>query len=147
MYKPQCRRTPHRTYNSVSKPVKAGMCRRQSLIDRIGRLEIFVIVYTTVPFDIPFFRLLSVHFSYTTALTTSQLLQSKARNILIGETHHIHLSDNIKMLALVCDHFRLFYNKPRTVRQRSAAGIISDALLTNPAYAYSAVANKLHSPV
>ena len=70
----------------MSKPVKAGVSRRQSLIDRIGRLEIFVIVYTTVPFDIPFFRLLSVHFSYSTALTASKLLQSKPRNILIGKT-------------------------------------------------------------
>ena len=58
-----------------SKPIKADVSGRKSLIHRIACRKVFCIILSPVPRNVPFFCLLPIDFSHSCAFTSPQLLQ------------------------------------------------------------------------
>ena len=120
--------------------VQAGVSGRQRLIDGVSRSEVVWVVHAPVPRNVPLFRCAPVSLSYTAALASSELLRRKSGDVFVREAHLIHFPDDVQVVALVADEFRLLYQHTRFMRERTPSGVVPDSLFSDPYGGNSGVA-------
>ena len=88
----QTRRTTKRLNHCVSCSIKASMSGRKRLIDRVSSRKIFRVIISSIPWNIPFFRTLTIYRTNSGAFPATQLLQRQPGYIFIWKSHTVHLT-------------------------------------------------------
>ena len=87
--------------------VEAGRRCGESLVRRVGRLEILHLVAAFVPVDVESDGRIPVGLPNSGPFMSAQLLQGQARRHVVGKPHLVHAPSDRKPLRAVGDGFGL----------------------------------------